>query len=210
MSPFLLGACGLLAAASCEASARDPRPRRFLLLKPLTTALLILGAALAPSGPGKGLLLLGLVLSGVGDVCLLGSGTTAFLAGLGSFLVAHLAFAGALLTGVPLGWPPAWTLLLAPVAALLLRHLGPGLGSLRIPVLAYAAVLVGMTLAAARAAAVQCTPSAHWGLTGALCFVASDAILASDRFRGPHRGAQPVLLALYWAALACLVQSRYA
>jgi uncharacterized membrane protein YhhN len=210
VNPWLLTAIGLSGAAACEASAQTPRPRRFLGLKPLTTALLLLGAALAPSGPGKGLLLLGLGLSWVGDVCLLGAGSTAFLAGLGSFLLAHLAFAGALLTDVPLGWPPRWTVGFALVALALLRHLGPGLGSLRVPVLVYAAVLVGMALAAARAAAVLGTASSWWGLAGALCFVASDAILASDRFRGPHRGAQPVLLALYWAALACLVQTRYA
>lgn len=210
MNAVLLGACGLVVGAACEAASRSPRPRRFFLLKPLATGLLILAAAGAPASSVKGALLVGLGLSWIGDVWLLGSGHRAFLGGLVSFLLAHLAFMGALLGGVPMGWPPIWTLALAPLSLGLLRHLWPGLGGLRGPVLLYSSVLVGMALTAARAHAVLGTPASRWGLAGALLFVASDAILASDRFRGPHRGAQPLLLALYWGALACLVQSLHA
>lgn len=203
---WILG-IALSAGAACQAAAQSPRPRRFHLLKPLTTVLLLLAAVSAPEGLWRAPFLVGLGLSLVGDVALLGQGDRAFLVGLGAFLLAHLAFIAGFLRGVPPGWPPLWTLGLVAFAILITRHLWPGVGALRLPVLVYSAVLLAMALAAACAHHSDPNPATRWALAGALCFVLSDTLLASDRFRGPHRGAQPLLLALYWLALGCLVQA---
>lgn len=42
---------------------------------------------------------------------------------------------------------------------------------------------------------------------GGVLFVASDSALALDRFRRPFRGAQPLVLATYWAAQTLIALS---
>ncbi|HJV22047.1 MAG TPA: lysoplasmalogenase [Holophagaceae bacterium] len=207
MKPLLGVACVLSAVLALHAVRNGGRPRRFFAFKPLTTLLILGLAALAPASTARAWMLAGLGLSLVGDVCLLFHGNRAFLGGLGSFLIAHLAFIAAFCGGVAAGPPPRWTLLLVPYALVLGGVLWRRTGALRGPVLIYALVLLGMALAAARAQAVLGTPAAAWGLAGALTFVVSDSLLAVDRFVHPHPRAQVGILATYWAALAGLVAS---
>ncbi|HJW33463.1 MAG TPA: lysoplasmalogenase [Holophagaceae bacterium] len=205
MTGPLIAGILLAAAASLHAVRAGAQPRRFYLLKPLTTALILGAAALAPATPQRIWMLSGLLLSLMGDICLMAPGEGAFLGGLGSFLLAHLAFIVAFSLGLPMGWPPAWTVLLGVYAAAMVALLWPRTGALRIPVLVYSLVLFGMVLAAARAQA-HGLPGSVWALAGALTFVASDSLLAANRFLRPHPRAQVAILGTYWAALACLVR----
>ena len=90
-----------------------------------------------------------------------------------------------------------------------LPHIG---ADLKIPVLAYVAVLATMAaLALARAwtpAIAQALPrSARFAAAGGLAFVLSDSLLAWDKFGGGLPLAQPLILATYWFAQACIARS---
>ncbi len=205
-----LGTAFLLSAlAALHAVRSGERPRRFYVLKPLTT-LLAVGLALgAPPSPAWGWMLAAVALSLAGDVCLLGEGRGAFLAGLGSFLLAHLAFMAALMVEVSVGPPPVWTLALVLYGAWILGQLWGPAGPLRVPVGVYGGVLMTMVLAAARAHQMRGSAASTRALAGALLFVASDSLLATARFRGAFPRAQLLILSTYWAALGLLVASLY-
>ncbi|MBI3130726.1 MAG: lysoplasmalogenase [Acidobacteria bacterium] len=209
MNLLLNSAIALSAGAALQAVRAGEHPRRFYLLKPLTTALILASAALAPPRPARGWVVGGLVLSLIGDICLMFPGNRAFLGGLGSFLAAHLAFIAAFSVGLPPGLPPLWTVGLGCYALAMLTLLWPRTGRLRIPVAIYGLVLFAMALAAARAHHLLGTPASLWGVAGALTFIASDSALAANRFLRPHRRAQLVILGTYWMALACLVKSLH-
>jgi 1-acyl-sn-glycerol-3-phosphate acyltransferase len=71
-------------------------------------------------------------------------------------------------------------------------YLRPRLDGLVLPVALYVAAIVAMMWrAAARGEAA--------GLAGALCFAASDSLIALDRFVAPVPGARYAIMALYWA-----------
>lgn len=208
MRDLLLLAAGLSALGALQAVWGGDRPRRFLLLKPLTTVLILAWALGAPPSPRRDLLGLGLALGLGGDLFLLGRGDRPFLLGLGSFLLAHVAFVVAFLQGLPPGPPPVWALtILAPMALALLVWLLPAAGRLRGAVVAYALVLVAMALAAAQAWSVRPGPATARALAGAALFLVSDGLLAADRFRGPLRKGQVLVLATYWGAIALLAAS---
>ncbi len=142
----------------------------------------------------------GLVLSAVGDACLLGRGQGTFLAGIGAFLLAHVAYAGAF---APISRPSAAVAAGLAVAVVGLgRWLWPHLGALRGPVLVYAAaisVMLWLGLGAARPLAPL----------GAALFFLSDVTVARDRFVAPGLGNRAVGLPLYYAGqllLACSIR----
>jgi len=188
------------AALHVRAEYRGPRWQVYLC-KPLTTALL-LGLALLAQGSGaryQAAVAVGLTLSLFGDVFLMLPGDR-FVAGLASFLLAHVAYLVAFTAGVPLGTAP-W--LLAPYAlagAAVLRLVWPRLRRLRGPVLLYVAVIVAMAWQAAAGAWTLRTTPALLAAAGAALFVASDALLALNRFRTPFRSAQALVMSTYVAA----------
>ncbi|HWS78917.1 MAG TPA: lysoplasmalogenase [Thermomonas sp.] len=182
----------------------------FYLGKPLATlAIIVLALRLRGGEPGyrRGIVT-GLLFGLVGDVLLMLDGEIAFMAGLGSFLLGHLAYLHAYRQRAPLfaaAWPFAAYALLAGVV---LAWLWPALPhDLRVPVLVYVAVLAAMAAQAAavwwrrRDAATACAA------IGGACFLASDAILAVDRFALPFVAAPALLLALYWLAQALIALS---
>ncbi len=176
------------------------RPQVYVF-KPLTTFLVILvalrGAQDAP-GAYPSLVVAGLVCSLAGDVFLM-LPRDRFVAGLVSFLFAHLCYVAAFaLGGARLS---AWALAaLLLYGALMLRLLWPRLGSLKAPVVVYVAVILLMALVASgRWLAVGGWGGAAAG-AGALLFVASDSALAWNRFLGEFRGAQALILGTYFAA----------
>lgn len=175
---------------------------RVYVFKPLTTALVVLVALRAEHATAHAyapLVVAGLVCSLAGDVCLM-LPRERFVAGLVSFLFAHLFYVAAFaLDGG--ARPSAWAA--APLAlygALMLRLLWPGLGALRLPVVFYvAAILLMAWLAAGRWLALGDGGSAS-AFAGALLFVASDSALAWNRFRGGFAGAQALILGTYFPA----------
>jgi uncharacterized membrane protein YhhN len=195
---LLVLASALLCVRAEHAGAR----LQVYVLKPLTTALIILVALQAEHATAtayRPLVVAGLVCSLAGDVFLM-LPRERFVAGLVSFLFAHVFYVAAFaLDGG--ARPSAWAA--APVAlygGLMLRRLWPGLGGLKAPVVVYvSAILLMAWLAASRWLAVWDGGSAS-AFAGALLFVASDSLLAWNRFRGEFAGARGLILATYFPA----------
>lgn len=170
------------AALYLPVQGRPPSLRR-TLVKTAATALL---AVLAFTQGGPWLLVAALALSAAGDAFLAQEGERPFLAGLASFLAAHLAYVALFLSaggGAPLLTAEPWRLALALLAAIgagmLLRRLLPAAGpAMRLPVAVYTAAILAMLWAAA-------TVPAPVILAGAALFVVSDSLLAIGRFLLP-------------------------
>ena len=170
--------------------------------KPLATLLIVAMVWTGRSAePGyRAGILVGLLLSTLGDVFLMLPGDY-FVFGLGSFLMAHIAYLFAFARRERLfavGWPVlAYAALAAAVLSVLWPQLPP---PLRLPVFVY--VLVLTTMAAQAAVVWRRRPgrSSALAATGGLFFVASDAMLAIDRFAAPFAAATAVVLATYWIA----------
>lgn len=206
-----------LAAAGAIIGALAGGPMIWLhyLCKPLATVLILSFAARAVPGHSRRYriaVVLGLVCSLAGDVFLM-LPRDLFLAGLVSFLLAHLCFLVAFFPGAR--WPERGVALavFGAIAAVNLAFLLPLVPQpLQVAVLAYVAVLVAMAaFAAARAWALRADPVlarpaviAAWG--GAL-FILSDSLLAWNRFGEGLPLAQLLVLASYFAAIGCIARS---
>jgi uncharacterized membrane protein YhhN len=195
-------------SASLAVAAAWRRDRRQIyVFKPLTTVLIIAATLIvfAPAtGHYRNIILVGLTLSLAGDVFLMLPGNR-FIPGLASFLAAHLAYVWAFSLGV--GFAPAQLLWLAPFACfglVVVAYLWRGLpdAALKGAVVAYLLVIVAMAWRAAVRTQSPEVPglSAMTALAGACLFLASDSVLAVDRFRRPFRAAEPIVFATYWAA----------
>ena len=185
----------------------------YAALKTLTT-LLVISHAWRRGGQGDRRrlpLLVGLLLSLVGDVALLWP-QQGFLPGLVAFLLAHLAYLFTFTRGVRLGaWPLAFVAY-ALLAGAVLSLLWPGVpGPLRLPVLAYVLCLAAMAAQIASgwhaSQASGAWPDAaasrrrlRGAALGGALFVVSDALLAANRFHSPLPLATLWILASYWAA----------
>ena len=203
-----LAAAALSVGLQLRAEYRGPRWQVYLF-KPSTTALLLLLAVLSAPAHGaryQQAVVVGLACSLVGDVLLM-LPRDRFVAGLASFLFAHVAYIVAFSAGVPIGTAPALLVPLAAMAALLLRLVWPGLGRLRLPVVLYSATIFLMVWQAWGWRWVFDTPGSRLAAVGATLFMASDAVLALNRFRRPFRGAQAVIMLTYVAAQALIALS---
>ncbi|MDP3897611.1 MAG: lysoplasmalogenase [Mesorhizobium sp.] len=170
----------------------------------------LLLALLAAVQGGPALLVAALLLSAAGDAFLAQNGERAFMAGLASFLLAHLAYVALFaLSGEGVGlivaepWRIALGLAMLASVGLLVGLLWPALpGAMRGPVALYAAAILAMGLGALT---VPVAPV----VGGAVLFMASDGLLATGRFlippASPHHGwAQPAVWALYFSAQAMI------
>jgi uncharacterized membrane protein YhhN len=148
--------------------------------KTLAVALL---AVLAAMQGGPLLLVAALGLSAAGDAFLSRDGEKAFLGGLASFLAGHIAYVALFaLAGGGLALLSAESrrgaIALAMAAfsivmlAALWRRVGP---QLRIPVAIYVAAILAMGVSAL-------TTGNGWVIAGAVLFIASDGLLATERF----------------------------
>lgn len=169
------------------------------------TAAVALLAVLAFIEGGPLLLVAALVLSAAGDAFLAHDGDRAFMGGLASFLLAHLAYValfaeagGGMEIVAAQPWRAVLPLVAVIAAALLLTRImqaaAPGL---RLPVAIYVLAIVAMMLTAA-------TVGAPIVMLGAFLFVTSDAILAAEKFLLPpashhRRWTGPAVWVLYWA-----------
>jgi uncharacterized membrane protein YhhN len=145
--------------------------------------------------------LIGLGCSLVGDVALLWP-AEGFLAGLVSFLIAHLAYLAAFTREQRLAARPLAFVGYAVVAGGVLAVVWPGVpAGLRVPVIVYVLCLASM---AAQAAVLWLThpgSSRHRGLAiGGALFLASDALLAVGKFVTPFPTQGLWILLTYWLA----------
>ena len=195
----VLAAAAVVAAIGAIAAEARGRRRAFHLLKPLATALVFAVALAVPAADEtyRRLIAAGLLFSLAGDVFLM-LPRDRFVAGLASFLVAHLLYLAAFARGGA-GVTPGLVAFFAAFAGVFVRLLWPHLGGLRLPVAAYAAALSAMAWQAAEGALAG-RPGAALAAAGALLFAASDGMLAWNRFVRPLPHAQALVLSTYWAA----------
>lgn len=147
--------------------------------------------------------LIGLAASLAGDVALLWP-QQGFLPGLVSFLLAHLAYLWAFTRLKPFAADKLPFVVYAAVAGGILALLWPGVpGPLRVPVVAYVVCLASMAAQAAVLWRAGAPRGAVLALGGAL-FVASDGLLATNKFGGPLPLASLWILATYWSAQWCI------
>lgn len=134
------------------------------------------------------IVVMGLVLGAVGDAALLGKSDRAFLAGLGAFLLGHVAYVIAAGQLVP---PDTWLASAGPIAAApaavglgVLAWLWPRLGGMKLPVIAYVLVIVAMVIGGIAILSAETLPAHNRQLfaAGAVLFFASDLAVARDKF----------------------------
>lgn len=200
LSPLILAA----AVLAIRADYRGPRWQHYLG-KPLATTLsFLLALSRAPGSTHNYLLaiLLGLLCSLAGDVFLM-LPQDRFIAGLLSFLLAHLAYIVAFATAPEARFTLASSRTLLPLllyGAVIFGHLAPHLGGLRLPVFVYLLVIVAMAWCAVDRWRVAQTAPAGLAALGALLFVISDSTLARNRFIGRFKLAQMIVLGTYFTA----------
>lgn len=172
------------------------------IAKPLASIFFVV-AGIAADGsmtPTGRLILAGLVLGACGDVLLLPHNKAAFLAGIGVFLLGHVAYAAAFLSaGSDLLLASATLAPLAIVAYFIGRWLLPHVEApMKAPVLAYIAVISLMVALAVGTYSAR-TGSAPW-LIAAIAFYLSDLSVARDRFVSPGLINRVWGIPLYYAA----------
>lgn len=185
----------LLLAVHLAADARGARAARAAAKVGASIAFVAVALLSGVSGRLGAGLLAGLVLSVLGDALLLSERKGPFLGGVVAFLLAHVAYAGAF-AGVSSPGPATAALVLAATGAAL-AWLWPGLGTMRIPVVAYCAVISAMLWLAL---------GVDRGVVraGALLFYASDLLVARDRFVAPGFSNRLVGLPLYYGGQVLL------
>lgn len=184
-----------------RAEYRGPKLHVYIF-KPLTMLFIILIALEAHPAVSrfyKYMIVLGLVFSLVGDVFLM-LPRDRFIYGLLSFLIAHLFYIAAFSEA---GFQARSLVSLWPFliyGSLMLRLLWSGLGKLKVPVIFYMAVILLMGWQAFNRCAGAEISGSKLALAGALLFIASDSILALNRFKRPFRSAPMLILGTYFAA----------
>lgn len=177
--------CALAVAMLLVAEYRGWRSGRRVAKIAASACFVLVAVALDAAASGYGrLVLAALVLGACADVCLLSERGGWFLAGLGLFLAAHLAYAAAFVSG-PLDPVAliAGIAVMSAVGALTLRWLRGRLDPVyQAAVIAYvSAIGVMCALALARG-----TATGSWLVAaGALAFAASDLAVARQRFVAP-------------------------
>jgi len=204
----LIGLAAVSGALYIRAEYAGARPQVYAL-KPLTTGLILLMALLlepATSAPYKALIAGGLLFSLAGDVFLI-LPSDRFVAGLASFLVAHLFYIAAFVVRSGFHADGMALALYAVAGASVLLALWPHLGHMRGPVLGYMAVILAMGWQALGQWRAAPSASRLSAAVGAALFVLSDAVLALDRFRGRIAAGPLVVLGAYYLAQALIALS---
>ena len=175
-------ACLALAAALALAHARRWKPVQAPLKLAASAAFVLTALAAGATDNDYGrLVLAALLLGALGDALLLSRQTLFFLAGLGSFLVAHAVYAVAfLLQPQAMAWLLGGAVAMAVVAAVVLRWLWPRLRTVyQLAVPAYVLAIGAMVASALGMAAA----TGRYGIAaGAIAFAASDIAVARERF----------------------------
>ncbi len=202
MAANLLTVAALVSAGAYLWAASAGGEWQRYLLKPLTT-LLILGIALSVVAPVselyRWLVVAGLLFSMAGDIFLM-LPHDLFVWGLVGFLIAHLLYIAAYCSRT--GFRFTWWMLLPYLAytLALLYFLWPTVGPMRIPVIVYGLVLMVMGWQAAEQWLALRDLSALLAMAGALLFMASDSVLAINKFRQPIANQTLIVMTTYWAA----------
>ena len=183
-------------------AAYQKRHLTHYLFKPLTLVFIIAIALLSknPVSPFyRQAIIAGLLFSLVGDIFLM-LPSDRFVPGLVSFLAAHVFYIVAFTSesGRALSF---WTLIPFVIyGCLMLRLLWPHLGKMRLPVVIYLLVILTMGWTAAGRRLLTNQEGSLLAFLGAVLFVASDSLLAVDKFKGRFRSAHLLILGTYFTA----------
>lgn len=176
--------------------------RNVYLFKPLTMLLIILIAARAKNPVSefyRYAILAGLVCSLAGDIFLM-LPRERFLAGLFSFLLAHLFYIAAFMFEGAHSFGLLYGIPFLVYGAVMLRVLLPGLGNKKAPVIIYMLVIILMAWSALNRWIQTGEEGSALAFTGALLFVISDSILALNRFKRRFPSAQLYIMSTYFMA----------
>jgi uncharacterized membrane protein YhhN len=179
--------------------------RGLLLTKPFLSALFIAAALTGPRTDPVyfGLVLAGLLFCWAGDVFLIFTAKTLFLAGLFSFLAGHILYTVAFFTRALPGMLTWFVGALAiAVSGAVFTWLRPHLERMLVPVVAYMVVITAMV---GGSASLMGDPAAGFpgrglAFAGALLFYISDIFVARQRFVVKQYVNRLVGLPLYYAA----------
>ena len=155
-------------------------------------------------------LAVGVGFAWLGDLLLMGSGDAFFIAGIAGFLVMQVCYLLSI-TSIPgPGLVRAWKVALVPYVLIWLAInllVSAGVGTLRIPVLVYSAVALGMAVAALDLVLRVPRNLGRRVSLGAMVFVLSDALIAMTAFGPLSEGsiASAVIMATYVIAQAMIV-----
>lgn len=156
----------------------------------------------------------GLILSWFGDILLMYVETDSgfFIAGLISFLLAHVAYILSFTNSirnplsfveVPTKQLPLYAIILA-YSALFFYRISPYLGDMFAPVLIYLLVITTMGLTALRRYGFTLPISFYFTFLGAIFFMASDSCLAYNKFVTPIPASSFWIMATYGIAQFCI------
>lgn len=164
--------------------------------------LLLFGAVVA-SAPfrGKWLLVAAVVFSGAGDVILDLTFQGNFIAGLVSFLTAHIFYVALFLKGAAVRRNMILpTVLAVAFPAAMAAFLWPHLGQMQLPVAVYIGVISSMLVTSLHRSRLNFTV-----IAGAIAFVISDSVLALNKFYSPFPWARYAIMATYYLAQYLIV-----
>lgn len=204
---WLAAVVTLSATAGTLALEPASRTRSRLAKMVASTGFVVVALTIGPFDTTFGsLVVVGLALSWMGDLALTYRGDRAFVIGLGSFLLGHVAYVAAFVTrGQSAGWLIAGSILTGVLAIVIAPWLVPHVeGAMRPPVLAYMIVISVMLLTAAGTQGA----AADWRiLLGAGLFYGSDVFVARDRFVTPGRINRLTGLPIYYTGQLLLAWS---
>lgn len=211
-STLLFLATVTLSAGLAIVAARRNDRQGIYLFKPLTTFIILIGAAwlIGPAPPlYRTLVVIGLGCSLGGDILLMLPGER-MAGGIAAFLLAHLSYVAAFSLANPVTLAQVvWLLPFVVCCGVVLADRWGALGRLKVPLVIYTAVICMMVWRAAMRGQSIVIPRQTFlfGVIGACLFVVSDAILVLRRFGRPFAAAQPLELATYWAAQFLIAMS---
>jgi len=200
----LLGLALVLAALDWVAVARRLPRLEYACKAGVELAFLATAVVLDPlSNTARVWFCVALAACVAGDVLLM-IPRDAFVAGLAAFVVAQVCFTvgfaheDPIVTRLAVGVVLVG-LLIVPLARRFVRSMrAQGATALIAPVVAYIAVIAAMAVSAIAGGNA-------WGIVGALLFVASDSLIAENRFVAPRSWAPLAIMVTYHLALAGLV-----
>ncbi len=166
------------------------------IAKAIPILILLFAAVTAADFRGKFALIAAIIFSGAGDVILDLGFQGSFIAGLIAFLIAHLWYIG--LFGLDvlirrIRFLPTIPAVIFPLAMAV--FLWPHLGPLKIPVAVYVTAIATMLVLA-----INRQSGGRGVILGASFFLASDTILALNKFYAPHPAAGYAIMATYYLA----------
>jgi uncharacterized membrane protein YhhN len=155
--------------------------------------------------PLKPWIILALVFSWLGDILLMfeGGNSTFFLLGLSAFFIAqvfYIVFFHNIRMREYIRGNALLLLLVIVYYFILISVISPRLGNLKLPVRIYGVVLSFMVMLAMHTMFSKNKTAGRWMMIGAILFVASDSLLAFNKFYSPFDYAGVIIMLTYGVA----------